>query len=243
MALGDLLGNHNTAGSGGTRTFTPTLTTAATEGNLLVVVLATAAASITLTVEPTDFARLGDNVTTGELTYGFWWKEAVGGEEAETVTWTGTSAGGYCSIAEYDSTGLDLSVLDDSGEDITDESTSVTSVDSGSATNSQNTAFAIAYFACDLATGMRDSRSYTNSFAEDINQSGTNNSRAGGYLASKVLSSTGANTTTLSSSDSGAFATGAIAVWSAAGGGGGGPPLPIRRNIDGGMNQILGGMQ
>jgi len=218
MALGDVV-DSGTAGTGGGTSLSPSLAGTAASGNLLVVCAALARSPSTLT-GPSGYALIGESGSSGNLSYGLWWKESAGTETGATVSWTDNGSGAV-SIVEYDSAGLDLSALDASGEDLTNESTSVTSQASGSASNSQNTAFAVVLIAADLATGIRDGRTYSNSFVEDINQVGSNNSRAGGYIASKVLSATGSNTTTLSSSDSGAFATGAIAVWSAAGGGGG----------------------
>jgi hypothetical protein len=191
MAFGDIIqSKHGTAASGA---LTITLTTAATAGNLLLVVFARSTASTDGT--PTGgwtpiTASLG-----GNLDGSWFYKIAAGGETAVTSA-DGAQGNVTGNILEFEGPFAE-SPLDKIAEDESHVSTVTATQSSGTtAITSQDFELAIAFFAGDNGTNFALNRTLTNGFSLFSGDSTT--ARAYYAVGHKVLTSTGTQECTFS---------------------------------------------
>lgn len=212
MALGDIIQQGTRFGSGGTTTFSPTLTGAATLGNLLVCYVSVTTAGRTVTT-PAGWTAGPANSAGTAMSSALFWKESDGTETGVTLTLSG-SGGGYANIMEFDATGADLSALDASASDATNVSTAVTSQTSGTAVGTATNGLALAFFSVDIGGNVDAGRAYTNSFIESDTSDTANTSRGGYYLARKVITAN-SNETTFSTTETAEEMHGSIIVFSA----------------------------
>lgn len=180
-----------------------------TAGSVLVVV-ATAGAATETFLNPTSGWTPGPATNTGDFVCVTYWKVANGSETSFSIdasTSTGNLSG--CSITGFTGT----ATLEGSNENEANITGSgVTSISTNAASNTTATAAAIALFGSDRWDSVETSRGYTNSFTEVVAATASG-SRAGAWIAGKVLSSAGSNSTTFSCSDTGDQLYGAILVF------------------------------
>jgi hypothetical protein len=150
-------------------------------------------------------------VSTGSLSSGSWWKISDGTETTVTISMTGTSTatiGG--TLAQFEGP-FEASPLDVTAENEASIGTGVTSIASGTtATTAQADELLVAVFGVSANQSWDNgSRAYSNSFTNvAVGQDSTN--RAGSAMAKLVVSATGTYTTTMSTTDTGSAAYGAI---------------------------------
>ena len=202
------------AGSGSASTFTPTLASLATAGNLLLLYGCVTVAG--RTASATGFTQIQHVSSGGDFSAHVFYKIANGTEVAGAVVLSGTG-GGYYNISEWSISGLDASTpLDTSSDNETNIATVVTSQSSGSATNSTADALAFVFFGTDISGNVDAGRAYSNSYTERDTSDTANTSRGGYYLANKVLSSAASQTSTYTTTDTGDSMYGAIIIFKAA---------------------------
>jgi len=113
-------------------------------------------------------------------------------------------------IAEYDDA---VTTLDDSNDDETDISTAATTFDTGSATATEASGLAIAFFGIDSGRNVDAGRAYSDSFGEDVASFAAAADRGGVFLASKAISATGAHSCQYTCTDTGDRGYGSIALF------------------------------
>lgn len=228
MAFGDLV---QWAEDTGTGVSTDTISfSAATAGNLLIVMGCLVAAD-TWGTAPTGYSVLTQVPdTTGLFTAIWYWKIAAGGETGATVAW-GAIPNYRLGMAEFEGA-FAASPLDVTAEDETNISTAVTSQASGTtATTAQADALGVAMFAGERADFFSNATAYTNSFVERAFYDGpASPGRPGLAIASRVLTATGTYSTTFSCTDTGTPMYGAIAVFKKAAAGGSIVPIIMYQN-------------
>lgn len=229
MAFGDLVQSvATTTGVSGDLT-SPTLGVGATAGNLLVVTAARSAPHSSGGAWPTvnGTAAIQDSgIAPGpNMGAAIWAVVAAGSETGVTFAGETNASGNWTvTLAEYErpTGGFASPALDVSAEDTSALASTVTTLSSGTtAATAVASSFAVALFAIDNG-GNFGTPAFTNSFA--LSFTTISGARAGHLVATKVLSATGTQETTLSYSAGGAADElyGAIAVFSSSGGGGGG---------------------
>lgn len=212
MAFGDTIQTVEGSGSGAasdTVTFS-----AAVSGNLLIIAVANSAAQ-TWGTAPTGFSVLSQVTDgSGNMSAIWYWKIAAGGETSFTIAWSNSITTWRWVGCEFEGA-FAGSPLDVTAEDETNISTVVTSQASGTTgATAQNDEFAVAFFGADRADQVTDGRAYTNSFAEVVFSSTVDFvARPAIAIAKKVLSATGTQTTTFSTTDTGDEMYGAIGTW------------------------------
>ena len=196
---------------------------AAVAGNLLVAGF-TRSQSVTWGADPSGWTAITGvpDAAGGSMASKWFYKIAAGGETTVTMTTTETGVTFRGVMAEFEGP-FAASPLDVTAEDETNISTPVTSQTSGTtATTAQASELAVAFFGADRADTVTDGHAYSNSFTEVHFASTTSStSRAMAALAKKVLSATGTQQCTFSTTDTGDDMYGAIATFKAAAGGGG----------------------
>lgn len=199
------------AGTGSAAALTPVLASGATSGNLLILAIGGIQNSRTFT-PPAGFTSIGAT-NSGAFSAEWWWAEVTGALIGETdfLISISSSISGYAQVIEYDSTDLDLSAIDTSNEDVSNISTIVTSQGTGSASNTTADALALAFFGADIIGNIDTGRSVAG-YDEDWGGL-TATSRGGGALYSTVLSSTGSQNATYTTTDTGSQMYGSIAIF------------------------------
>jgi len=210
------------AGSGSAASLTPDLGSTPTAGNLLI--LAGSTQTLAPVFSATGFTLIQDN--SGNLADGcLLYKVSDGTEQSVTLNF-GTGAACRAVYLEY--TGNDSSPFDVSDEDTSNVDTGVTSCGSGSAVSTQADSIAIAAFTPRRGDYAYDGRSYSNDFSERIATQVSTSSRPGLSIAEKVLTATGSQSTTFTTTDTGTEMWSVIAVFKAAGA----TQLPIKLTLD-----------
>lgn len=220
------------AGSGGgaAAAITPTLSSAAVAGNILVAISAQANARNNTTINDasydlpiTDGTALSGSANMGWLVAA---KVAAGGETSFTAP-ADASQGNHTAVLLEIEGFTGSATLDDSAADTSNCGTVVTSQGTGTATASA-AGFALAIFLSDNWPNVDGGRAYSDSFSEEVSYPG--NSRPGILVASKTVSA-GSVSCTFSTTDSGDEMVGCILVLvDDAGGGGGGFQAAWARN-------------
>ena len=168
--------NYTTYGTPVT-SFTTTLDSEATAGNLIVAGIAIDKHSDAITAIPTDFtlvhksAEAAGDVSSGAMAY----KIATGGETDFTWEWT-TAEDATAWVGEF--SGLAVSdVFDVSAENESYLQTATNSISTGTTdTTSQADELAIAMFIADSGNSVGSSRTWTNDFTEIAEETGTSGS-------------------------------------------------------------------
>lgn len=216
MAFGDVVqAVQNSVASG---SVTVTFASAAA-GNLLVFCVArsTALAPAATWGTPTGWTMLTSTPdAVGNIGAAWYYKIAAGGETSVSSTESTPPGNGRGIVVEFAGP-FAAAPLDVTAENESNLATVVTSQSSGTTpTTTQAAALAVAFFAIDSAINADGGRSYNNSFTEAIYADPTlNNARAAAACARRVLSTTGAYSTTFSCVDTGDEMYGAIAVFKA----------------------------
>lgn len=219
MAFGDTIqsiDNNGSIAGAGALAITLTFGSTATSGNLLVADGAASGQVTSAWTDPSGWTLGADSGTsTGNMAGAWWWKISDGTETSVVITANvGSATNGRAAFAEFEGpfTG---SPLDVTAEDAGNISTVVTSQPSGTTgTTAQNDELAVAFFMADAASTVTDGRSYSNSFTEVIfGNAVTLTNRPAAIIAKKVLSATGTQTTTFTTTDTGDEMYGAIGTW------------------------------
>lgn len=145
------------------------------------------------------------------------WEVSDGDETTFTVTTAGNGPGnGWTySVCEFSGTDLDLSAVDASAENTDNIISSTTSQTSSSATNTENDALVLVFVAGQAGNLWDNTLStWSNSFSTQVYGPGGASSRPATFIGTKVVSSTGSQTSTLSTTDTGGRAYGSIAIFS-----------------------------
>lgn len=190
-----------------------TLDSAPTSGNLLLAYLTVDKSSGAITV-PTGFTLILDQVNT-DCSQAMAYKISDGSET--TITWNFATSRTLkqCQYLEY--SGLDTLDVYAEANSGTSNVTSQTSGTTG--TTAQSSAHAFALFSSDSKGNTDSGIAYTNSFTSTYTDPGSIPTGCSGlYSAEKVLSSTGTQETTFSTTGAGDQMIGAIAVFYQAGG-------------------------
>jgi hypothetical protein len=222
MAFGDLVRSAQIS-SNNTGTVSPTLAAGATAGNLLIAAIASAATAAGATwTDPGGWTAIGEsgidlNGGAANVAGKWYYKIAAGGETAVTLATSITTGSRRGVIAEFEGP-FSAPPLDVAAENEAAKNTAgTTSLASGTtATTAQAAELAIAFFAADSASNVdgAGTRNYSNSFTEAIFADAVDfAARACVMLAKRVLSATGAYTTTFSVTDTGDEMYGAIATF------------------------------
>ncbi|MEE9365601.1 MAG: hypothetical protein V3W44_02845, partial [Dehalococcoidales bacterium] len=195
-------------------TISLTLDSAITEGNLIYTTVAIDKNSGTIT-PPSGYTLIHDYVSSMvSLASAF---KVAGPSESTTITWnwvTTVSRGAQAAAVEYSglatSSPLDVKAEADSGA-----STSQTQTTGTTATTTQADALAIAKMGSDSSDNVAATRSWTNSFTEFL-WAGITNGNPGLSVADKILSATGTQESTFSTTSVGDELGANIAVFKAA---------------------------
>lgn len=186
---------------------TASFTATPSVGNLLIACVAVSNSSASFSIGPGDWNKIyfstGGNASRDQEA-GWWWKECSGTEKAITVGIDGAASaqGGSVIIAEFSGESLDLSGLANSNfyADKEDTAAGLTgAMFTGTATNTNAVALALAFFAEDNNNTDHGVVNYTNSFSEQIKTPDADNP-SHCYLASKVLSVSAGNFCSVSQS-------------------------------------------
>lgn len=179
---------------------------------------ATTVTNVTDNLGGTWTAGPSSPVSTGNMRGATFYKVCAGGETSISFDIGVGTTGQAFAVKVTGFTGT-ATLEGTPGEDESKLSTTGKTVTSGSTTNTTASAAVIALFAADRGDLVSDvSRSYSNSFTE-VGFNTTSGSRAGAFAAAKILSGTGANTTTFTTGDTGDEMYGAILVFGDATGG------------------------
>lgn len=208
-------------------TGTKSITVSVSAGDVLAFIVgaadpATTVTNVTDNLGGTWTAGPSSPVSSGNMRAATFYKVCAGGETSISFDiGVGTTGGQAFAVKVTGFTGT-ATLEGTPGEDETKLAATGTTVTSGSTTNTTASAVAIALFASDRTDTVQDvSRSYSNSFTE-VGFNATSGSRAGAFAAAKILSGTGANTTTFTTGDTGDEMYGAILVFGDVTGSGGG---------------------
>jgi hypothetical protein len=200
-------------------TISVTLDSAPTSGNLLITYLTVDKSSGAITV-PTGFTLVLDQVNA-DCALAMAYKISDGSET--TITWNFAAARSYKQTQYLEYSGLDTLDVYAEANSGTSNVTSQTSGTTG--TTAQSSAHAFALFSSDSKGNTDAGVAFTNGFTSTYTYTepgSINTGTSGLYSAEKVLSATGTQETTFSTTGAGDQMIGAIAVFYLAGGGGGG---------------------
>lgn len=189
---------------------------APTSGNILVAIASSSAGSATgfSYSQPSGFTVIQDHTANAVKSF-VAWKVSDGTETSLTSSYTfsGTLTNWNLTIIEFDPTDLSTSSVHASAEDTTNVSTVVTSQSSGSATLSTASGLAIAIACSTRQSFWTTGLSWSNSYVAQVHTNATNTARANVMVATKVLSSSGSTSSTVSTSGTGGAAYGVILLF------------------------------
>lgn len=196
--------DSGTVGVGGS-SCTATFPGSTTAGNILVAIVAVRQGSLTGVTYPSGFSAAVQQGTPGDECYGgFAWKIASGSETSLTANFTGgTVTTANLTICEFSSADLDTSAVEASSEDETyvNAGAGNLTLTTGSATLTSSSGLAIGigctYNISNFDGGTPGSWSWSNSYAEQVWTDAAETGRAGVIVATKVLSSSGATSSTV----------------------------------------------
>lgn len=215
---GTVLDTNESANGGSNVTVTISPTPSA--GRLLVAVHSARALSSTLTPDTPSGWNTAESVTYTASGYrvamAVHWKIAVGDETSLAMTMTGTGGDASGTVLVFDETDLDLSAVDASGQDKTDQATDAnTTLSSGSATNTTSDSLVIAAITAERVDTWNASTSWSNSFSSQYNNGGFAAARPFIEVATLVTSATGSQTSVNTTTDTGDAGVGAIVIFAA----------------------------
>lgn len=223
MAITDVPVDSGSTSTGGATSLTPALAGTATAGNLLVCG-ASVDAGVTAFVTPSGWTA-ADNYEGAAIAGANFYKVSDGTETNAAISW-GNSRAASAWILEFDSTDIDTGTAPLLAEDESNVSTVVTTQSSG--TTSATTvadALAIATYSSDAMATVFVGRSYTTDYTERMQVGSSSSTRPGSMVATSVRSSTGAQSCTFTTTDTGDEMYGQILVFQGSGAGGGFQPV------------------
>jgi len=193
----------------------------ATSGNLLTVCIAvdrdgtTGSSALTVVSSGWTTAYSVETTVANDTNGVFLWKLSDGTEtDFDGTLATGGLGNASVAFAEYPGTDLDLTAVDTGSEDESNIAGSVTSQGTGTTgTPSQADALAISCHATEALNQWNISPTAPTNYTEDVEADSASAARAGAYIHSDVLSAAATQNATLTTSDSGGEAYGAVIVF------------------------------
>ena len=199
MAINETPVDSGSAGTGGSTTLSPALAGTATSGNLLVAHLGTTTNSGAITT-PAGWT-LANKHEAVQVSGAVFYKVSDGTETGVTITWANNRASNAW-IAEFAATDLDLGTAPILVEDETNVGTSVTSQSTGTtAATTVADALCLAFFNSGQVNNTETGRSYTAGYTELYYPA--TSSRGGIAIAAEVVSATGTQSCTFTTTDTG----------------------------------------
>lgn len=188
---------------------------APTTGNLLVYSLAIRQDITTQPVVTPDatFTEVEEYTSATSFTAGgsVGWAEADSGDTSFTFSLSVDPGWWSITICEIPGTDLDLSAVEASGEDITEVNTNDQTAPSGSATNTSTNALVV-YFHM-VRASVHFSAGTNTASSGTIQSEPTETNAAGSVIVTEVVSSTGSNSNTVTTTDTGNDKYGAVIIF------------------------------
>jgi len=215
MAISETPIDSGSSGASGSTSTSPALAGTATSGNILICGVSTDAGSGAITT-PSGWT-LANKHEDIEVSNAVFYKISDGTETGVTISWV-NNRNNRSYIAEFDSTDLDTGTAPLLAEDETNVGTAVTSQSTGTtAATTVADALCIAVHAADQANNSDGGRSLTAGYTEQVFLSSGSN-RAMFTLSTEIVSSTGTQSCTYTTTDTGDEMYGQILVFQGSGG-------------------------
>lgn len=211
MAINETPVDSGVATASGGTSVAPALAGTASSGNLLVACVAIQTETADGFATPSGWT-LANKWEDGNVSQAVFYKTSDGTETGVTMTWGPDSRVNRGWIGEWASTDLDLGTAPLLAEDESNVTTVVTSQDSGTtASTTVADALCIAFFSAQNSNNVNGGRSYTAGYTEQYFPGSTTRCSIG--VVTEVVASTGAQSCTFTTTDTGDDQYGQILVF------------------------------